>query len=151
MAVTPYHAQLINRANQTLIHEAGIIMAKQEIVKRTLDPIRNLWWRCMPGTKITVKWPAGLVEIDDSMPQWDWTIGPAKYVVASADPNDHYRPWLEKNVGRQGWDWDWRLGPITGAQGSKNGPTILTGDYLVIKFRKGKAKYATMALLKWKT
>jgi hypothetical protein len=125
-----------------------VSMAKWEIHRR-FGTVKALWWKFMPGVKITVKWPAGLVEIDDSMPQWDWTIGPAKYVVASADPNDHYRPWLEQNVGRQGWDWDWRLGPITGAQGSANGPTYLTGDYLEIKFRKAKAEYATMFKLIW--
>ena len=149
MAVTPYHAQLIDRANQTLIREAGIIMAKQEIVSRTLDPLRNLWWKFMPGVKINVTWPDGDVVIDESMPQWDWTVGPSKYIVSSADPNDHYRPWLEKNVGKQGWDWDWRLGPITGAKGQPNGPIVLAGDFLEIKFRKGKEKYATIATLKW--
>ena len=29
--------------------------------------------------------------------------------LESADPNDHYRPWLEENVGKQGVDWDWGL------------------------------------------
>ena len=26
-----------------------------------------------------------------------------------ADPNEHYRPWIEANVGRQSVDWDWGL------------------------------------------
>lgn len=27
----------------------------------------------------------------------------------SADPNDWYRPWIEKNCGHQGLTWDWRI------------------------------------------
>jgi hypothetical protein len=141
MAITPWQAQLINRVNQSLTKEFAKIMAKEEIVKRTAHPLRNLWWRCMPGTKITVAWPTG------------WTVpepaaGGGYISTESADPNDHFRPWLEQNVGRQGWDWDWRMGPVTGAQGGPGG-TWLTGDYLVIKFRRGREKYATMFTLKW--
>lgn len=29
------------------------------------------------------------------------------------DPNDYYRPWLEKIVGKQGEDWQWILFPST--------------------------------------
>ena len=39
----------------------------------------------MPSVTINVKWPVDEV---------------------SADPNDHYRPWLQEHVGRQGWDWN---------------------------------------------
>lgn len=113
-------------------------LAKVEIVKRTANPFRNLWWYCMPGISVTVSWPSGWTEADHLGNQ-----------TQSADPNDHFRPWLEANVGKQGWDWDWRTGPITGAQGSANGPTYLTGDYLTIKFRIGKEKYATMFTLKY--
>jgi hypothetical protein len=142
MAMTPWQAQLIHRVNQRFIKEASIIMAKQEIVKRTADPLRNLWWRFMPGAKITVAWPTG------------WTVpepapGGGFNSTKSADPNDHFRPWLEANVGRQGWDWDWRMGPTTGAMGGVGKPTIFTGDYLVIKFRRGREKYATMFTLIW--
>lgn len=28
----------------------------------------------------------------------------------SADPNDFYRAWLEKNVGKYGIDWGWTVG-----------------------------------------
>jgi len=27
------------------------------------------------------------------------------------EPNVHYRPWLEENIGRQGVAWDWDLSP----------------------------------------
>jgi hypothetical protein len=29
------------------------------------------------------------------------------------DPNDHYRPWMEKHIGVQGADWDWAVSPST--------------------------------------
>ena len=113
-------------------------LAKVEIVKRTATPFRNLWWYCMPGTTVTVNWPSGWTEGDHLGNQ-----------IQSADPNDHFRPWLETNVGKQGWDWDWRMGKITGAQGSGNGQTILSCDTLTIKFRKGKEKYASLFLLRY--
>lgn len=139
MAMTPQMIQsLLSRTNKRLAHELKTIMAKEEIVKRTLNPLKTLWWKCMPGTTINVEWPTGWTEADH--------LGNQTF---SADPNDHFRPWLEKNVGKQGWDWDWRLGPITGAQGRPGGPIVLAGDYLAIKFRKGKTKYATMFAMRW--
>ena len=98
--------------------------------------IDTFWWKLVPGVEIEVKWPRGEIVIDESMPQWDWTVGPSKYIVESADPNDHYRPELERLVGIQKWDWDWKVNP--------NNLDILT-----IKFRKGKAKYASYFALKW--
>lgn len=131
-------AQLINQTNQTLAREFRVIMAKTELIKHTVNPIKNLWWRFMPGAIVTVKWPVGWTDLDNLGNQ-----------TSSADPNDHFRPWLEQNVGRQGWDWDWRLGPITGAQGRPNGPIVLAGDYLEIKFRWGREQYATMFILRY--
>ena len=83
---------------------------------RGLNMIEELWWRFMPGVRIIVPW-----DIDA------WSI----------HPNDHYRPWLEKYVGKQGWDWNWGHHPDEPA------------DMLVIKFRRKHAKYATMAKLLW--
>ena len=113
-------------------------MAKFEIVKRSVNPIKTLWWHYWPGTKITVNWPSGEVIIDDSMDEYDWTMGAKRYSFQSNDPNDHYRPWLEKNVGKQGWDWDWRIENDN-----------VTSNTLTIKFRKPNAKWATIAALKW--
>jgi hypothetical protein len=31
--------------------------------------------------------------------------------VGEKEPNEHYRPWLEKIVGKQGVDWNWQLVP----------------------------------------
>lgn len=25
------------------------------------------------------------------------------------EPNEHYRPWIEKHIGRQGETWQWRI------------------------------------------
>ena len=118
-----------------------VSMAKWEIHRR-FGTVKALWWKFMPGVEITVKWPTGWTKPVNA-------AGGGFIQMESADPNDHFRPWLEQNVGRQGWDWEWRMGPITGAQGSANGPTYLTGDYLEIKFRKAKAEYATMFKLIW--
>lgn len=84
----------------------------------------------MPGTIIKVKWPVGWT---DPVP----AAGSGTFQIQSADPNDHYRPWLTENVGWQGWDWDWAW--------------CNNSDYdnVDIKFRIGKRKYAVLAILKW--
>lgn len=79
--------------------------------------LEQLWWRFMPGVTITVRWPRD---------------------VESSDPNDHYRPWLEQHVGRQGWDWNWRLFGNNAAD-----------DQLTIKIRRQHARYATIASMRW--
>ncbi len=65
-------------------------MAKFEIHKRTLNVFNILWWKYMPGTIITVKWPNGPM-IQEHMDQYK-----TDEELLSADPNDHYRPYLEK-------------------------------------------------------
>lgn len=127
-------AQLINQTNQTLAREFRVIMAKTELIKHTVNPIKNLWWRFMPGAIVTVKWPVGWTELDNLGNQ-----------TSSADPNDHFRPWLEQNVGRQGWDWDWRISDIT----ADNGQGTIGVDTLDIKFRWGREQYATMFILRY--
>ena len=81
----------------------------------------------MPGKIIEVPWPLGWTDPDH--------LGNS---YQSADPNDHYRPWMETNVGRQCWDWDWDL--KIGSQGDTR---------LMIKFRKGKEALATEAWMRW--
>lgn len=104
--------------------------------------VKNLWWKYMPGIVVTVKWPRGWTEPDKLGVQTE-----------STDPNDHYRPWLEATVGRQGWDWDWKIGPVTRIEFFNSNDAYdfeSLGDKLEIKFRKGKEKYATMFALRWK-
>ena len=116
-------------------------MSRHEIHHR-LGLIDETWWGFMPGEIVTVKWPSGELEITPDHPLWDWSIGPDSYRVNSADPNEWYRPWLEKHVGRQGWDWNWRIAPV--ALGCYS-----PGDRLVIKLRKKKAHFASMISLMW--
>ena len=106
-------------------------MAQWEIHKRAGNLYDAAWWRWMPGVTFTVKWPVGWVILDE-MPDGSTTS------VQSADPNDHYRPWLEKNVGKQGWDWQWGLRDNNAAD-----------NRLTIKVRIKHAKWATIALLLW--
>lgn len=91
----------------------------------------QLWWRLMPGVVINVKWPKGRVVLHED------TDGSA-VSTESADPNDHYRPWMEQHVGRQGWDWDWGIAN-----------TDLSENRLTIKFRRKHASHATIATLRW--
>jgi hypothetical protein len=105
----------------------------------SLDIIEKLWWRFMPGTVINVRWPAGNIVVNDEDPRWQ-DMGGAVWVDLgfSADPNDHYRYWLEKNVGKQGWDWNWGMADTDAIE-----------NRLTIKIRQSKAKYATIAKVLW--
>lgn len=108
-----------------------IQMAKWEIHTRAGNLYDAAWWHWMPGVTISVKWPVGwavLHEMSDG----------SRTSVQSADPNDHYRPFLEKNVGKQGWDWQWGLRDNNAAE-----------NRLTIKVRTKHAKWATMAALQW--
>lgn len=92
---------------------------------------QQLWWRFMPGVVINVKWPVGWAVLNE-MPDGSMTS------VNSADPNDHYRPWMEQHVGKQGWDWDW---------GMANSDATL--NRLTIKIRQKYAGYASIAAMRW--
>ena len=87
----------------------------------------------MPGVIINVRWPTGQVKASS------YRAGhPSFEYVDSADPNDHYRPWLTEHVGRQGWDWNWGMRDNNVAE-----------NRLTIKVRKKHAKWLTMAALMW--
>lgn len=100
---------------------------------------QKLWWHFMPGEVINVRWPTGNIVVNDQDPRWQ-DMGGAVWVDLgfSADPNDHYRWWLEKYVGKQGWDWNW---------GMAN--TDVIDNRLTIKIRRKYANYATIAALSW--
>lgn len=97
-----------------------------------------LWWKVMCGATIKVRWPYGEVLVGPNSRYWDGTTGELRQIVISADPNDHYRDWLEDNVGKQGFDWEWALAGDD-----------LTKETLTIRFRRGKKKYAILASLLW--
>jgi len=100
-------------------------------IKVALKWYNSLWWKLMPGTTVKVKWPVGWAVVND-----DGQGGQVS--VESADPNDHYRPWMEKNVGKQGWDWDWSMVD-----------NDIAANQITIKFRRKKEQWATIAMLKW--
>ena len=92
----------------------------------------------MPGVVINVQWPKGPVKVGPSHREGYSGYGPEFEYVDSADPNDHYRPWMEKHIGRQKWDWDWGLADRDA-----------TDNRLTIKIRRKHAEYATLAALRW--
>jgi hypothetical protein len=98
----------------------------------------KLWWRFMPGAVINVAWPIGQVKVGPSHRDGYSGYGPEFEYVDSADPNDHYRPWMEEHVGKQGWDWNWGLSG-----------TDVSLNRLTIKIRQKHEKYATIAALRW--
>ena len=100
-------------------------------VKVSMGILNKIWWHLMPGVTVKVKWPKGWVVLHDS-PEG------SQVSVDSADPNDHYRPWMEKNVGRQGWDWDWCMRD-----------NDITENRLTVKVRQRYANYATIIAMRW--
>lgn len=100
---------------------------------------QKLWWRFMPGEVINVRWSTGNIVVDHNDPRWcDW--GGAVWVDLgfSADPNDHYRPEMEKYCGRQGWDWNWGIAD-----------NDVAANRLTIKIRRKYANYAILLAIKW--
>lgn len=89
-------------------------MTKYDMVLRS-NFIQYFWWKLMPGTSITVKSPPKL-----------WGISSINY---------YYRPYLEENVGKQGWDWNWKYAS--------------DGENIFIRFRKGKEKWASIIAIMW--
>jgi hypothetical protein len=89
----------------------------------------KLWWYLMPGSIITVKWPKG-------RPGFIFN-----FHSENSDPNYFYRPELQKLVGKQGIDWDWKIDTILYPE--------RTSERIKIKFRIGKRHLATYFALKW--
>lgn len=98
----------------------------------------ELWWKYMPGDIIRVKWPSGKIVVDHNDPRWIDLGGAVWVEFDSADPNDHYRPWLEKYIGRQGWDWNWAIKNYDASENS-----------ITLKIRRKHNKYVPIILLKW--
>ena len=103
-----------------------------------LNIVDKLWWRFIPGAVINVAWPRGPLVVDHNDPRWVDLGGAVWVSIDSADPNDHYRPWLEQHVGKQGWDWNWGMGGMDA-----------TENRLTIKIRRKYAKHATIAAMMW--
>lgn len=115
-----------------------IRLSSDQYIPCGLNFREKIWWRCVLGVVINVKWPIGKITVDENHPLWDWTIGPSRYIVESADPNDHYRPELERLVGKQGKHWQWGIA-------NKDA----TESRITIKIVQEKAEYATLLALRW--
>lgn len=107
-----------------------VAMSKWEMNVRS-GLIEKLWWKFMPGTIIKVKWPK-----NEWVTVHTWSDGSVEQKCTN-DPNYHYRPWLEKNAGKQGIDWNWKIAPWP------------EDSALYIKFRKGKEQWSSVAGLLW--
>lgn len=107
-------------------------------VPTTLNIYQRFWWRFVPGEIINVRWPKDIIKVGPSHRQGWVGIGEYFEYVESADPNDHYRPELERLVGRQGRHWNWGM---VGNDCSEN--------RLTIKIVRSRAKYASYFAMKW--
>jgi hypothetical protein len=116
------------------------MMSIWEIHKR-FGPVQAVWWKFTRGDIIEMPWPNGLIV--------HYIIDGSKVEFMSSDPNDHFRPWLEKNVGKQGWDWDWRHKVVDTmiTPGYEN--ETASKDTLLIKFRKKHKEKAFLFKLKF--
>jgi hypothetical protein len=97
----------------------------------------------MTGVRVAVAWPTTPND-DKKQPEYkklkdDYTI---HAIIPTDELDEAYRPWLEKQVGYKGLAWDWEI-----ATEKDHGDQLLGRLYL--RFRKGKEKLATMAVLKW--
>jgi hypothetical protein len=99
--------------------------------------IRDTYYKFKYPVRITVVWPNGEVIVGPGSRNHNSVYGTYYQLVESADPNDHYRPELERTVGRQHVDWEW-------------GISRLQYDILEIMFKKQHEKMAVYYHLKWR-
>lgn len=114
---------------------------KAVLAAKLYDLLDWVWWKIVPGTIITVKWPRGSprwIPMEYLNPHFDLTSD-------SADPNDHYRPTLEHYCGKQFVGWHWKA-----VVGIHNVNTYeCTVDFIEIKFRFDKKQWASLLALRW--
>ena len=103
----------------------------------------KIYWRLVDYVEIDVNWPTGVLAVNHDHPRW-YDVGAVWVEIESADPNDHYRPFLEQWIGRQGWDWDWRL-----AWHGRNIETQESQGYLTIRMRRKHEIYASHIAMMW--
>lgn len=91
-----------------------------------------VWWKLQTGAVVTVPWPEGW----GRWPNSKSAVMVHEQGAYSADPNDHYRPWLEEHIGKQGRDWEWEI--------ARN-----CHDQIVLTLRRSKRQYASIIALMW--
>ena len=99
--------------------------------------IEKIWWKLVPYVEISVKWPKGNIVVGYSDPRW-YDVGATWVEIESADPNDHYRPFMEEWIGKQGWDWSWYMGNNDAAE-----------NRLTIRVQKKYSVYASHIAIMW--
>lgn len=117
-------------------------------IKSRFGPYDAVKWRCMRGGVVSLHWPK-IEKVNSTSQAVNWLILEVEQLprIYSDCPNLHYRPWLEKYVGKEGCDWMWRHKVGCGV--------FISPDYhrrhdrLEIKLRKNKSKWASLLLLKW--
>jgi hypothetical protein len=116
-------------------------MAQWELHKR-FGLKQSLWWKFMPGVEVELPWPTGWVVLHENPDG-------SRVSTESADPNDHYRPWLEKNIGKQGWDWEWKhiMTDTMISPGYEDQAKLK--DRVVVKIRNKHKEAAIMLKLKY--
>ena len=99
--------------------------------------LEKIWWYFVPWIEVSVKWPSGPIGVGYDDARW-YDVGAARVQIHSADPNDHYRPFMEQYVGRQGPDWQWYMANNDAAE-----------NRLTIRMRRKYAINATHISMMW--
>lgn len=99
--------------------------------------IERVWWYFVPWVEVKVKWPVGEIVIGHDDPRW-YDCGATKVAIESADPWDHYGPWLLQNVGRYKWNWEWEVKDHD-----------ISENRLTIRIRKKHEQQATAIAMMW--
>ena len=98
---------------------------KYELITRTLNPLRNIFWYFVPGT--TVSWV-----LSGEQMYTPYSVG--NYVF-----DEEVGTWLTANVGKQGRHWDWRYETTNDHDHYK----------ISVKIIKSKQHLSSMLLLRW--
>ena len=104
---------------------------------KLLSLIERVWWYFNPYVEVTVRWPVGEIVVEYGDPRW-YDCGARLVLIQSADPNDHYRPFLEEWIGRQRWDWQFLM---------KNNDA--RDNRITIRIRQKHAVFATHVAMMW--
>jgi hypothetical protein len=119
---------------KTRPQQIDFVLSSLRVGVNPIEWYHKMWWRFAPGTKVKVKWPVGWTD------PVEIPAGSGAFVQKeSADPNDHYRPWLSKHVGKQGWHWNWDFED-----------NDLAENLLTIKILITKRSYASLVGMMWR-
>ena len=98
---------------------------KYELITRTINPLRNIFWYWIPGT--TVSWTLSGAQMYTPLNYIDYVF------------EEEVGTWLTNNVGLQGRHWDWRY-----ASTDENDHYKIS-----VKIIKARQRWCSMLLLRW--